>query len=118
LIIATFSLIGKQKVCAVQQGSKVEIGAISLIDMASRVCVYDFLSRSVGFALFTLNAPQLRQEFSFCVQMNKPIRHFSKRVNVRKLLSSVLCTQHERGLRGRLLKVYERVRYEDLALLA
>ena len=103
--------------CAVQRGRTVEIGAISLIDMASRVCVCGSLSLAVEFSLFTLNAPQLRQKYSFCVRMNKLIMHFSKRGNVRKLLSSVLCMQHERGLKGRLLKVSERVSYEDRAIL-
>ncbi len=86
--------------------------------MANRVCVYGFLSRSVGFALFMLNAPQPRRKSSFCVQMNKPIMPLSKRVNVSKLLSSVHCMQHERVLKELLLKVYEPVKYEDLGILA
>jgi hypothetical protein len=117
LITATFSLIGKQKVCFVQQDSTVEIGVISQIGMESRVCVCGFLLLSVERVHFIRNAPKPRRKYLFCAQMNKAIPHSSKRVNVRKLLSSVPCMQHERGLKEPLLKVYERVRYEDLAML-
>ena len=87
LITATFSLIGKQKVFSVQQGRKVEIGVISLIDMESRVFVYGSLFLSVAIVLFIRNAPQLRQKCLFCVQINMPTTHSKKRVNARKLLN-------------------------------
>jgi hypothetical protein len=117
LITVTFSLIGKQKVFAVQQDSKVEIGVISRIEMASRVCVYGSLFLSVELVLFTRNAHQLRQKCLFCVQINMPITLSSKRANVRKLLNFAYSMQRERAEKGRLLNVYEPVSYEERALL-
>src|SRR5260370_32883551 len=85
LITATFSLIGKQKGFSVQQGRKVEIGVISLIDMESRVFVYGSLFLSVAIVLFIRIAPQLRQKCLFCVQLNMPTTHARKRVKPTKL---------------------------------
>ncbi len=117
LITATFSLIGRQKVFSALLDKRVEIGGISPIGTESRVFVYGFLFPSVECVLFMLNAHKLRRKCLFCVQMNRPIRHFKKRVNVRKLLNSGHSMRSVLVLKARLRKRYGPVKCEEHVIL-
>ena len=117
LITATFSLIGGQKVFSALLDKRVEIGVIFPIGTASPVFVYGFLFSSFERVLFILNAHKLRRKCLFCVQMNRPIRHFKKRVNVRKLLNSGLYMRSALVLRALLRKLHGPVKCEEHAIL-
>src|SRR5437879_5173800 len=117
LLIAISPLIGRKRALSVLLDKKVKIGAISLIGMESCLFASDSLFLPAELVLSARVVPKVKRKFSFCVQMNAPIKPFRKPANVRKRLNFARYMQRELVLKGLWRKVYEPVKCEGLGIL-